>query len=260
MRTCVVAQAQRWVVLKFGGTSVSRRNRWDTIGRARGQTHGRQTTRACWWWSRRCRASPTNCRRSPMAPPTTPAGAAIDALVQRHRAFCAELDLDADAVLGERLAALRALRHRPARRRRARWTGRPRCWRRANCCRPRWARPTCAPQGLDFGWCDARDWLRRRRAAEPERVGAAAVGELPQCSGDAGLRRALRRAAGAHAAHPGLHRPPRRRRHRDPRARRFGHLGRVLRRAARRARGWRSGPTCPACSAPIRARCPMRAC
>ena len=26
-------QSQRWVVLKFGGTSVSRRNRWDTIGR-----------------------------------------------------------------------------------------------------------------------------------------------------------------------------------------------------------------------------------
>ena len=29
----MVTQAQRWVVLKFGGTSVSRRNRWDTIGR-----------------------------------------------------------------------------------------------------------------------------------------------------------------------------------------------------------------------------------
>ena len=28
-----MADAQRWVVLKFGGTSVSRRNRWDTIGR-----------------------------------------------------------------------------------------------------------------------------------------------------------------------------------------------------------------------------------
>ena len=30
-----------WVVLKFGGTSVSRRNRWDTIGRLAAQTRGR---------------------------------------------------------------------------------------------------------------------------------------------------------------------------------------------------------------------------
>jgi hypothetical protein len=31
--TSVTAGAHPWVVLKFGGTSVSRRNRWDTIGR-----------------------------------------------------------------------------------------------------------------------------------------------------------------------------------------------------------------------------------
>ena len=29
----MTAGATPWVVLKFGGTSVSRRNRWDTIGR-----------------------------------------------------------------------------------------------------------------------------------------------------------------------------------------------------------------------------------
>src|SRR5262245_2036780 len=33
----VETQQSGWVVLKFGGTSVSRRNRWDTIGRLAGK-------------------------------------------------------------------------------------------------------------------------------------------------------------------------------------------------------------------------------
>src|SRR5690606_6274926 len=37
------------------------------------------------------------------------AGARVDALVERHRAFARELGLEPDAVLGGRLAALRAL-------------------------------------------------------------------------------------------------------------------------------------------------------
>src|SRR5690349_21756460 len=31
--TAAMTQRDRWIVLKFGGTSVSRRERWDTIGR-----------------------------------------------------------------------------------------------------------------------------------------------------------------------------------------------------------------------------------
>ena len=60
--------------------------------------------------------------------------------------------------------------------------------------------------------------------------------------------------------HAGLHRPPRRRRHRDPRARRLGYLGRVLRRAAQGAARRDLDRRARACSAPIRATCPMRAC
>ena len=40
-------------------------------------------------------------------------------------------------------------------------------------------------QGLDFGWCDARNGCDARVAAERERLGAAAVGELPRATGDA---------------------------------------------------------------------------
>ena len=31
------AQADAWIVLKFGGTSVSKRHRWDTVGKIAAQ-------------------------------------------------------------------------------------------------------------------------------------------------------------------------------------------------------------------------------
>ena len=76
----------------------------------------------------------------------------------------------------------------------------------------------------------------RAAATQPERVVAAAVGELP-VAGRPGLACAPGRRAGAGAAHPGLHRPPPRWRHRDPGARRFGYLGRLLRCPAGRFAG-----------------------
>lgn len=50
-----------WMVLKFGGTSVSSRLRWDNIGR---MVRIAGVTRGCWSWCRHCRASPTSCKRS----------------------------------------------------------------------------------------------------------------------------------------------------------------------------------------------------
>ena len=94
-----------WVVLKFGGTSVSRRHRWDTIGRLAKKrmddTGGRVLVVVS------ALSGVTN-ELTAIAD-----GREVDeriaALVERHRAFCAELDLDADAVLGERLSVLSAL-------------------------------------------------------------------------------------------------------------------------------------------------------
>ena len=88
-------QSQRWVVLKFGGTSVSRRNRWDTIGRIAAKRMVGDEARVLVVVS--ALSGVTNELQA------IANGDGIDGriagLVERHRAFCAELDLDADAVL-----------------------------------------------------------------------------------------------------------------------------------------------------------------
>jgi diaminopimelate decarboxylase/aspartate kinase len=84
--------------------------------------------------------------------------ARVAALVERHRAFCAELDLDADAVLGERLAALQALATDP------RAAQRTLDWQAEVLAQGELLSSTLGAaylrtQGHDFGWCDARQWL-----------------------------------------------------------------------------------------------------
>ena len=68
--------------------------------------------------------------------------------------------------------------------------------------------------------------------------------------------RAAARRLDAGGDHAGLHRPRQRRQHLPAGPRRLGHLGGLSRREDPRASRSRSGPTCPACSAPIRARRP----
>jgi len=110
----VVAQATGWVVLKFGGTSVSRRNRWDTIGRLaskRLKDDGRRVLVVV-----SALSGVTNeLQAIAYAAPGQDDGIAarFAGLVERHRTFCAELDLDPDAVLGERLTKLVALETDP---------------------------------------------------------------------------------------------------------------------------------------------------
>ncbi|MFE0501744.1 bifunctional aspartate kinase/diaminopimelate decarboxylase [Lysobacter soli] len=149
-----MAEANRWVVLKFGGTSVSRRNRWDTIGRLAGKRMADEGVRVLVVVS--ALSGVTNELQA--IANGDDVDARIAALVERHRAFCGELDLDADTVLGERLAALQALGTDA----------------RAATCPLEWQAEVLAQgellsstlgaaylrtQGLDFGWCDARDWL-----------------------------------------------------------------------------------------------------
>ncbi|MBB1060298.1 bifunctional aspartate kinase/diaminopimelate decarboxylase [Lysobacter spongiae] len=150
----VVAQGQRWVVLKFGGTSVSRRNRWDTIGRLAAKRMAEEDARVLVVVS--ALSGVTNELTAICAGDGVPAR--IEALVERHRAFCGDLDLDADDVLGERFGVLRALGADP----------------RAAALALDWQADVLAQgelmsstlgaaylraQGHDFGWCDARDWL-----------------------------------------------------------------------------------------------------
>ena len=152
----MAADSQRWVVLKFGGTSVSRRNRWDTIGRIAAKrvadaAAGGADTRVLVVVS--ALSGVTNELQA--ISNGSDVNARIAALVDRHRAFCTELDLDPDAVLGERLAALQALGRDP------RAATRALDWQAEVLAQGELLSSTLGAaylraQGLDFGWCDAR--------------------------------------------------------------------------------------------------------
>jgi len=149
-----VAGMQQWVVLKFGGTSVSRRNRWDTIGQLAAKRMQEEGARVLVVVS--ALSGVTNELQA--IADGRDVAARIDALIARHRAFCGELDLDADAVLGERLAALQALASE------ARATTRPLDWQAEVLAQGELLSSTLGAaylraQGHAFGWCDAREWL-----------------------------------------------------------------------------------------------------
>ena len=143
-----------WVVLKFGGTSVSRRNRWDTIGRIAAKRVAEDEARVLVVVS-----ALSGVTNELQAIANGDDGVArIEALIERHAAFCRELDLDAEHVLGERFASLRALAAEP------RAATRTLDWQAEVLGQGELLSSTLGAaylrsQGLDVGWCDARDWL-----------------------------------------------------------------------------------------------------
>jgi diaminopimelate decarboxylase/aspartate kinase len=150
-----VSESDRWIVLKFGGTSVSRRHRWDTIGQLAKARADANDARVLVVVS--ALSGVTNELQA-IADGATDAVARIAALIARHRDFAVELDLDADQVLGERIAALQAL---PIDTRAEAGTF---DWQADVLAQGEFLSSTLGAaylraQGLDFGWCDARDWL-----------------------------------------------------------------------------------------------------
>ncbi|HVR80848.1 MAG TPA: bifunctional aspartate kinase/diaminopimelate decarboxylase, partial [Luteimonas sp.] len=148
--------SDRWIVLKFGGTSVSRRNRWDTIGRLAAKRMADDGVRVLVVVS--ALSGVTNELQA-IADGAAGSGARIAALRERHRVFAQELELDADAVLGERLAMLQALSID------ARGADRTLDWQAEVLAQGELLSSTLGAaylhaQGFDFGWCDARDWLQ----------------------------------------------------------------------------------------------------
>ncbi len=144
-----------WFVLKFGGTSVSRRHRWDTIGRLAKKRADDHDARVLVVVS--ALSGVTNELQA--IADGKDIAARIDALVERHRTFCAELDLDADVALGSRFAALHTLGTD------VRATARRLDWQAEVLAQGELLSSTLGAaylraQGLDMGWCDARDWLR----------------------------------------------------------------------------------------------------
>lgn len=155
VNTDTAANNRPWIVLKFGGTSVSSRERWDTIGRLASGRAQAQDARVLVVVS--ALAGVTNALQA-MADGLADLPSGIDALVQRHRMFAEELELDVDDVLSERLQALRILATDP------RADARTLDWQAELLAQGELLSSTLGAtylkaQGLDFGWCDARDWL-----------------------------------------------------------------------------------------------------
>jgi len=145
----------RWIVLKFGGTSVSRRNRWDTIGAIASKRMAEDDARVLVVVS--ALSGVTNALQA-IADGAVDASPAVEALIARHREFAGELGQDADDVLGERFAALRSLASD------SRASARALDWQADLLAQGELLSSTLGAaylraQGLDFGWCDARDWL-----------------------------------------------------------------------------------------------------
>lgn len=148
--------SDRWIVLKFGGTSVSRRHRWDTIGRLAKRRADENDARVLVVVS--ALSGVTN-ELTAIADGAADSAERVEKLVQRHREFLAELELDADQVLGERFAALRALHHDE------RAATRALSWQAEVLAQGELLSSTLGAaylraSGLDFGWMDARQWLQ----------------------------------------------------------------------------------------------------
>lgn len=181
----VLPQGDRWVVLKFGGTSVSRRHRWDTIGKLAkkraDETGGRILVVVS------ALSGVTN-ELMAITAGADDSAQRVEALVSRHRDFCLELGLDPAAVLGERLAALEGLLDDP----------------RAASLAVDWQAEVLAqgellsstlgaaylsgPRGLDFGWMDARQWLIAVPAGENQSEWSRRLSVNCQWQGDADFK------------------------------------------------------------------------
>ena len=103
------ATPPNWIVLKFGGTSVSRRHRWDTIGRIAAGRARDEDARVLVVVS--ALSGVTNALQAVADGADARAGMA--ALAERHREFAKDLGLDPDATIGARLAALQWLADDP---------------------------------------------------------------------------------------------------------------------------------------------------
>jgi diaminopimelate decarboxylase/aspartate kinase len=103
----VVAVAMRWIVLKFGGTSVSRRHRWENIGRLMRE---RQQQGVGVVTVVSALSGVTDALKALISLHGDPAAmaAAGEALIERHLAFARDLDV-APEVLSHRVAELRRL-------------------------------------------------------------------------------------------------------------------------------------------------------
>ena len=157
------AQQQRWVVLKFGGTSVSQRERWDAIG---------ARIRACRAEGMRvlvvvsALSGTTNALQA-MADGRsgrTQLRSGAEAIAQRHREFCLVLGLGSADCIASPLAELTALAADPDADAAVdseaglRWEARLLAL--GEQFSSAIGQAYLSTDDLPLGWCDARRWLR----------------------------------------------------------------------------------------------------
>jgi bifunctional diaminopimelate decarboxylase / aspartate kinase len=158
-RTPSAGSADRpWIVLKFGGTSVSRRSRWDTIGalaKRRAEEEGGRVLVVV-----SALSGTTNALQALIDGHADAAGvlAGAEAIARRHREFAAELGLDPEAVLGARLAELLALARDP-RRAQAALDWQADVLAQGELLSSTLGVAYLAASGFDIGWMDAREGL-----------------------------------------------------------------------------------------------------
>ncbi len=150
----VSSPVDRWIVLKFGGTSVSRRHRWDTIGKLAKKRAEETGARVLVVVS--ALSGVTN-ELTAIADGAADSRDRVAALVERHQAFLDELGLER-AVLAERLSALQALLDD------ARAGERTLDWQaevlgQGELLSSSIGAAYLRQNGLDMGWMDAREWL-----------------------------------------------------------------------------------------------------
>ncbi|TNJ33666.1 bifunctional aspartate kinase/diaminopimelate decarboxylase [Arenimonas terrae] len=180
------ADAPDWIVLKFGGTSVSRRHRWDTIGRLMKRRADEEHVRVLVVVS--ALSGVTNELQAICDGHADPAGthARIGALVHRHEDFAGELGVDPGA-LTERLAALIMLGDDP------RAAAGTLDWQAEVMAQGELLSSTLGvaylrTQGLDVGWTDSREWIHARPMPN-QNEWSKRLSASCDYTGDAGLRR-----------------------------------------------------------------------
>jgi diaminopimelate decarboxylase/aspartate kinase len=157
-----LASQPSWIVLKFGGTSVSQRHRWDTIGRLMAQRADEQKARVLVVVS--ALSGITNALQSLIdhADQDAYVQESYRAISTRHLQFATELALDGTDVLADRLRSLRDLLQDPRRLTRAF------DWQAELLAQGELLASTLGvaylQQRLPVHWLDARQWLQAVRA------------------------------------------------------------------------------------------------
>ncbi|HXH00994.1 MAG TPA: bifunctional aspartate kinase/diaminopimelate decarboxylase [Xanthomonadaceae bacterium] len=145
----------RWLVLKFGGTSVSSRERWDRIGELaleRAHSHDARVLVVV-----SALTGVTNELQA-VAEGASEAKARVDALIARHRDFARELGLDAEASIGVEMGLLRSLvLSDEARTRSLHWQAAVLA--KGEALSSRLGTDYLRSQGMDAELCNAWDWL-----------------------------------------------------------------------------------------------------